>query len=615
MTTPRKTAKKRTSSRKVRSTVDPTRLALAAVERVRTVLTRTGHLERMGAPVTMRELVARGSLLNAVVPPSYSAAMRASGSIGDPHHLLNAVEMKAALEGPLKQSGYAGRYVPFCKITDRLMCFDMSSGDEDGELGIVEWKDSIVKHRAAHFAEWLDGVADDFEVEIERSASIPQGLRKLLGQLGFTFDDPIVGRLETGDAAAIEELLGPSRTREIRGKVDRIFDSSGKASLTLNLDEFTVACSLRTGIFVLEAEDVFRWLRHFRDENFFGETQRHPTHADQVRDLRKAPREPQLILRGVIDVSTMPATRHTFRAASGGSAEDFYLLGRTSSTSVTSPSLILHVVKGAVQEAHAVDEPLNDLYVTTDGTLWGLTHVGSAVRFAGGNAKAFPLHRTTRGRAWWFGIGGGGDRVLVWGAGALLEFDGHEFVPFAPDAALDPSENVVSLWASKREVAMLVCGDHLGAVARFNGQLWLPIREEQVIDTVLADLDIWRGIAIVLARDGRVWRIEDGPPRPVIWDRRQEAFLTADNVPRSTHQVRGYDGGAVLASDGGIIVVGSGEPAFYTAKGSRDAAKLARVGAAGSRSGTNDSGIVAMCGPHAWIWKGGALQVLDLREW
>ena len=91
--------------------------------------------------------------------------------------------------------------------------------------------------------------------------------------------------------------------------------------------------------------------------------------------------------------------------------------------------------------------------------------------------------------------------------------------------------------------------------------------------------------------------------------------MTADNVPRATHQVRGYDGGAVLASDGGIIVVGSGEPAFYTAKGSRDAAKLARVGAAGSRSGTNDSGIVAMCGPHAWIWKSGALQVLDLREW
>ena len=35
-------------------------------------------------------------------------------------------------------------------------------------------------------------------------------------------------------------------------------------------------------------------------------------------------------------------------AASGGSADDFYLLGRTSSTSEHSPSLILHVVKGSV---------------------------------------------------------------------------------------------------------------------------------------------------------------------------------------------------------------------------------------------------------------------------
>ena len=25
--------------------------------------------------------------------------------------------------------------------------------------------------------------------------------------------------------------------------------------------------------------------------------------------------------------------------------------------------------------------------------------------------------------------------------------------------------------------------------------------------------------------------------------------------------------------------------------------------------------LVAMCGPHAWIWRDGTFQVLDLREW
>src|SRR5262249_53454465 len=83
-------------------------------------------------------------------------------------------------------------------------------------------------------------------------------------------------------------LLGRAHTREVRGQVDRLFDSSGKASLTLNVDEFTLAVSLRTGIYVFEAEDVFRWLRYFRDENFFGDQAKEPSHPDNVRDLRRA---------------------------------------------------------------------------------------------------------------------------------------------------------------------------------------------------------------------------------------------------------------------------------------------------------------------------------------
>ena len=89
--------------------------------------------------------------------------------------------------------------------------------------------------------------------------------------------------------------------------------------------------------------------------------------------------------------------------------------------------------------------------------------------------------------------------------------------------------------------------------------------------------------------------------------------------------MRGYDGGALLASDGGVIVVGQGEPVFFSSGVASEAARLARVGGGPPvnvrRSRPNMKrdedvpGIVAMCGAHAWVWREGSFQVLDLREW
>jgi hypothetical protein len=190
----------------------------------------------------------------------------------------------------------------------------------------------------------------------------------------------------------------------------------------------------------------------------------------------------------------------------------------------------------------------------------------------------------------------------------LLEWTGDAFVPFEPDAALEEQESILSLRISGGEITMLVSGDRVGAVARFDGRDWLPISETAVIEGMLSDLDVWRGIGIVLGRSGDVWRVEDGPPRPVVWDRRQQAFVGEDGAARPTHCVRGYDGGALLASDGGIVAVGTAEPIFYSA-GLRGASRLARVGT------DRDAGIVALCGPNAWLWKNGAFEVLDVREW
>ncbi|HTQ45842.1 MAG TPA: hypothetical protein VMI75_23970 [Polyangiaceae bacterium] len=630
--------KKRTAPlRKGKLTVDASRLALAAMERIRSVLSRKGHADRFGPPVTMRELAARASYLGVALPPSYSAAMRVAAKIGEPERLLTAQEMRGGVESsisPRASRPDGERLAPFAKIGERhYACFDRSLQADDGELAVVEWREGVVRPWARHFGEWLDAVADAREEALEAAADIPENLRDLLVGLGFNFDDPIVGRMETGDTEAIEALLGPERTKEVRGDVGRLFDSSGRAALTLNVDEFTLAVALRTGLYVFEPEDVFRWLRWFRDEGFFGEPAREPSHPERVRDLRRAPREPPLVLRGVLEVACAPARRHHFRSAAGRSVDDFYLLGRTGSTSDRSPSLLLHVVEGHVRGAHSLDEPLTHLHVTSDGTVWGLSHGGTALRFNEGVARAYPLNRPGRGTGRWFGIGGSGSRVLVWGAGALLEFDGERFAPITPQPELEEHETVVALAPlGNKQIHMLVCGDGMGAVARFDGRKWLPIAENHVIEGQLVDMDVWRSIGIVLARSGEVWRVDEGPPRPVIWDTRQAAFISETGAPRTTYAVRGFDGGALLASDGGVIAVGAGDPVFHAAGGVHEPARLARVGGSGGGKVDADRrpAVIALCGQNAWIWQyaGGvgsqaraeadqrdAFWVIDARDW
>ena len=620
--------KRVTRSIKPRSNVDPTRVALAALERIRTVLVKSGYQERLGEPLSMKELAAQSQLLGTELPPSYVAAMRVSSKIGEPEVFLHSQQMADEAKKIVDFGGEeAKRYAPFCRSSEKFVCFDSGAGKRQvtsvryqGELPIVEWQNGSSNPVAAHFGEWLDMVADAREESVESAAKMPQRLKRLLYELGFRFEYPVVGRLETGDTEAVVELIGKELAFTIRGDVDRLFDSSGKASLTLNVDEFTLAVSLRSGIYVFEAEDVFRWLRHFRDENFFSDVVAVPTHPDNVRDLRRAPREPPLVQRGVMHVPLLAATRYVFRAASGTSATDFYVLGRTASTSENASSLVLHVVDNVIATTHNVDEPLNDLYVARDGTMWGLT-TSHAVRFAGGKGQSFPLQRPTHGRPWWYGIGGGGDRVLVWGAGTLLEFDGNSFVPFEPDAMLDDSESVVALVANGLRVSMLVCGDRMGAVARFDSVQWQSISEDQVIEGTLADLDVWRGTSYVLDREGAVWKVSSGPPRPMNLPIHHQAFLTEAGTPRPFYSARAYDGGVLLASNGGVVSAGTGDPVFHAVPGGRDPVRLIRVGQLDASGAPEDAaaarevGIIALTGANAWMWRNGSFSVLDMHEW
>ena len=621
----RKTPQKKrvTRSLKPRSNVDPARMAIAALERIRTVLVKSGYEGRLGDPMPMKELAAQAQLLGTELPPSYVGAMRVASRIGEPEQFLLSHEMLAAAERLVIEGGEeARRYAPFCRTSQHVVCFDKGGGKRlvtsvrhEGELPVIEWENGTANPVGAHFGEWLDSVADAREESVETAAKMPQRLKRLLYELGFRFEYAIVGRLETGDVDAIEELIAHELASTVRGDVDRLFDSSGKASMTLNVDEFTIAVSLRTGIYVFEAEDVFRWLRTFRDENFFSDAVPVPSHPDQVRDLRRAQREPPLILRGVLEVGIQPASKTHLRGASGLGADDFYLLARTNATSERAPCVILHVVDGVVTTSHNVEEPLNDLHVAPDGVLWGLTTT-HAVRIGGGRTQSYPLPRPARARAWWYGIGGAGDRVIVWGNGTLLEFDGNGFTPFSPDAGLDDPESVVALQAQGLRLWMLVCGDHIGAVARFDSVQWQPINENQVIEGSLLDLDVLRSTAYVLDRKGGVWTVDGHhPPRSVGLHTYHQAFLTDAGTPRKLHGIRAFDGGMLLASDGGVVSVGTGDPLFHSVPAGREPMRLVRVGGRSPATGGDGSALVALSGPNAWIWRSGTFQVIDMQAW
>jgi hypothetical protein len=619
----KKPVKKRPLSKKLPLSVDPTRLALAALERIKTVLERKGDTHTIGEPATMRELAARARMFDGrPLPPSYASTLRVSTRLGDPDVLLHATEMEQLRRGELGGSGDARpRYVPFCRADgDRLFCFDLHSVGDEEELAVVEWGGAgMIKPTARHFGEWLDSVADAREEEIEKAADIPKSLRDLLVQLGFKFDDPIAGRVHTADVAAVETLIGASRAASVRGEVNRLFDATGKATLTLNLAEFTMAVKLRTGSFTFEAEDVFRWLRTFRDENFFGDGYREPSHPDQVRDLRAAPREPPLIIDGILEEPVLPARHHVFVAASGVSPHDFHVLGRATDPNRPA-SILLHVIRGDVKSGHTIDEPLRDLHVGSDGALYCLSEQGTVLRLGSSGLRTFVLPRAAGSLTYWAGIGALQDRILVWGTGALLELRGDGFVPFEPDARLERHEVVRKVMPYKQNLAMLVCGDHVGAVARFDGRSWLPVTEEHMVDGDLADVDVFRGVGVVLGTGGEVYRVDGGAPRPVVWDAGQPAFRSEEGFKRPGHAVRVFDGGALVGTLGGVITVGGHEPVFHSAKGSRDPMRLLRIGTEpppGRSTEASDStvGIVAVGGPHVWLWRSGAFHVLDMSSW
>jgi hypothetical protein len=191
-------------------------------------------------------------------------------------------------------------------------------------------------------------------------------------------------------------------------------------------------------------------------------------------------------------------------------------------------------------------------------------------------------------------------------------FDGQAFVPFAPDARLDPQEEVIALAGHGGKLQMLVFEDGMGALAYYDGLGWVPIQEEHVIHGAVTDMDVRSGSPIVVARTGAAYRLDARRPRQLLWDADAHAFRTEIGGRRVFHSVREVDGGTLVGTDGGVIHVRPpADPVFYGAAGMREPVRLQRVGPAGS----SDEGVLALSGGNAWIWHEGRMDVIDLSDW
>lgn len=609
-------------------------MALAAVRRIRDVGYRLGLSRHVDQGVPPRELTARESVIGRQLPPSYVAVVRHVENLGSPDELFDAATM-AVQVAELRRSPSGARYLPFASSEGRLLCFD-SRGETnrvDGELAVVAWTKGYGTPVARSFAEWLDAVADRREERLEAAGNVPPRLAKLLGELGFSYPPGLAAEVETADSDAVEALVGEQVVDALLAG-GSLYDSTGKALLRLALDDFSMRVRLREGFVDVAAEHVFPWLRSFRDEDFFEGTppskrraavdlENAPTQTrlpDHVRDLRRPERRAPSRENGVVELLALAAQQHTFLDATGSQEDGVTLLGRVAGSL---RSLLLRIEGTTVAGARYVDEPMARVHLAPDGALWAIGGT-YAYRFRGFEQERFPLVRPSEGPTNWLGLGTLGERVVVWGAGALLGFDGRSFVPFAPDLALHPLETVLAVQPYADTMAALVVRDGFGAIAHFDGDRWLPIDEDALVEGTPNDLRVFAGQAWVLEGNYAVYtQSGTAPPREVPFSRASPAFLDAAHRPRPFFEVLPGRRGLLFSSLGGFLFAPtSGEATFYRGHGEQlrgrvvqlDRVRSVRPDNPFETTSTDSALVLALLGGAVWVRADGAFHPLDLTH-
>lgn len=589
--------------------LDPVRLAVAAMDRIRSVAKKSGRIERMGLPISA-EARAEVLALEPSIPPSYLAALAEHATVGGSEIFYGPDAIRAAMRDLPRRGADAARYFPFGELHGGIVSFDRvpredSQAAPPGEWAVVALHPSgRVDPISETFAHWLDSIADEREEQIAFALSLPDPLLRVLTDLGFR---PNVERirylLDSSDEEALTMLLGARAMREASGTSGRLYDATGKAHLVLDAYDFSLTVTLRVGERVFQADEVFRWLRSFRDEDLLGrhDANAAPSHIDRVRDLRKAEPEAATAIRGTFAMHALPAPDREFVSGAGGSADMFWVAARARE----GYSLLYTVEKGTLRRAQRSPHTIHRLHMTQHGELWasGDTH---AIRFAGGSAKAY-LIRSAESSA---PRGIVGDQPIIWGSDFVAGFDGDRFGPFEPQPQLTPpDEQVRGVVTRGHEVFMLVCGELVGAVAWFDGTRWVPIEEAQMIDGDLVALDSDDHARYVLVADGQVLRVEIGMARAIPLPFGSEAFVTDARERRPLFDVKITAWGVVFATAGGIICCRDDDTTFYEAPNCDATARLERLG------NEADSPLLACVGPHLWVWDGGVPTIVDTRKW
>ena len=552
--------------------------------------------------------------------------MRVASKIGEPEAFLDAQRDGRRGAKDRRVGGEeAKRYAPFCgRSRARLVLLRQgrgkrSSGDRTGRAA----RSSSGRRRPRTSSRRTSASGSTWSPTRARSRSrarrtMPQRLEALLYELGFRFD--VSGRRAPRDGRRRGDR-GAHRRRSSRATFAATSTASStraarrRSRSTSTSSRSPSRCARASSSSRPRTSSAGSVTSATRTSSATSSAM--PSHPDNVRDLRRAPREPPLVLRGVLHVAAAVGEAHVFRAASGASADGLLPArahrvderARAEPRSSTSSTAIVH------ERAHDRRAAQRSPRRARRHDVGPRRTTARASASPAGTAQRFPLAAPdARARRGGTASAAAAIASLVWGAGALLEFDGTRFVPFEPDAHARRRASRSS--RSPRPARASRCSSAastVGAVARFDGRKWQPITEDHVIEATLADLDVWRGVAYrARSRGRRLDRVERAGSRgrcvvghdaPGVPHRSGHAAARSTRCAAST-AARSSRATAASSPSAAAIRV------FHAAPGATRAARASsRVGSSTRRVRASDrraSRHRRARGPNAWIWENGA---------
>ncbi len=223
--------------------------------------------KKLGAPVKPQELARSRAHARRPLPPSYRAMLERRRRSATARSSSTPTRWRRR-----KNRSTRPRSFRFAKAESTGSSVSIAKRRVTASSPFTSGRTARPRLAAKSFAEWLDGVADRVEEAIASAADVPQTLRSLLAQLGFRSTT----RSSAGSRPATSRRSRSSSAPSSRARCEET--SSGCSTRAARRRSRSTSTSSRSpsrsalASSSSKAEDVFRWLRYFRDENFFGDT-------------------------------------------------------------------------------------------------------------------------------------------------------------------------------------------------------------------------------------------------------------------------------------------------------------------------------------------------------